>query len=59
MALDPNSATGYEFLANYFILSQRYEEAARLLRLSRTLPNASVPPEKITEIEDYVRASRP
>ena len=59
IALDPNSATGYEFLANYFILSQRYEEAARLLRLSRTLPNASVPPEKITEIEDYVRASRP
>lgn len=58
IALNPNSATGYEFLANYFILSQRYEEAARLLRLSRTLPNASVPPENITEIENYVRESR-
>jgi len=58
VGLDPNSATGYEFLANYFILGNRYEEAARLLRLSRTLPNASVPPEKIAEIENYVRESR-
>ena len=59
IALDPNSATGYEFLANYFILGNRYEEAARLLRLSRTLPNASVPPEKIAEIESYLRSSGP
>lgn len=59
IALDPNSATGYEFLANYFILRQRYEEAARLLRLSRTLPNATVPPEKIAEIESYLRSSGP
>ena len=58
VGLDPNSATGYEFLASYFILGNRYEEAARLLRLSRTLPNASVPPEKIAEIENYVRESR-
>jgi hypothetical protein len=59
IALDPNSATGYEFLANYFILGQRYEEAARLLRLSRTLPNASAPPEKLAEIESYLRSSGP
>lgn len=59
IALDPNSATGYEFLANYFILGNRYEEASRLLRLSRTLPNASVPPEKIAEIESYLRSSGP
>jgi hypothetical protein len=59
IALDPNSATGYEFLANYFILGNRYEEAARLLRLSRTFPNASVPPEKIAEIESYLRSSGP
>jgi hypothetical protein len=59
IALDPNSATGYEFLANYFILGNRYEEAARLLRLSRTLPNASAPPEKIAEIESYLRSSGP
>jgi hypothetical protein len=37
----------------------RYEEAARLLRLSRTLPGAEVPPAKIVELEDYLRTSRP
>jgi hypothetical protein len=39
--------------------SKRYEEAVRLLRLSRTLPGAQWPAEKIVEIEDYLRASRP
>ena len=59
IALDPNSAPGYEYLAGYFAASKRYEEAARLLRLSRTLPDAQLPPQKITEIEDYLRASHP
>jgi hypothetical protein len=40
VALDPNSAQGYEYLAGYFRASQRYEEEDRLLRLSRTLPGA-------------------
>jgi hypothetical protein len=57
--LDPNSAPGYEYLAGYFMASKRYEEAVRLLRLSRTLPGAQWPAEKIVEIEDYLRASRP
>jgi tetratricopeptide (TPR) repeat protein len=59
VALDPNSAPGYEYLAGYFMASKRYEEAVRLLRLSRTLPGAQWPAEKIVEIEDYLRASRP
>ncbi len=59
VALDPNSAPGYEYLAEYFMASKRYEEAVRLLRLSRTLPGAQWPAEKIVEIEDYLRASRP
>jgi hypothetical protein len=59
IALDPNSAPGYEYLAEYFVGSKRYEEAARLLRLSRTLPGAKNSPERITVLEDYLRASRP
>jgi hypothetical protein len=59
VALDPNSAPGYEYLADYFISSKRYEEAVRLLRLSQTLPGAEWSSEKIVEIEDYLRASRP
>ena len=59
IALDPNSATSYECLAEYFITSKSYEEAARLLRFSRTLPGAEVPPAKIVELEDYLRTSRP
>ena len=59
VALDPNSAQGYEYLAGYFMAAKRYEEAVRLLRLSRTLPEAQWPPQTITEIEDYLRASRP
>jgi hypothetical protein len=57
--LDPNSAPGYEYLAEYFMAAKRYEEAVRLLRLSRTLPGAQWSPEKIVEIEEYLRASRP
>jgi tetratricopeptide (TPR) repeat protein len=73
IAMDPNSATGHESLADYFLFvagylyrDERYDEAkrsvglsARLLRLSRTLPNASAPPEKLAEIESYLRSSGP
>jgi hypothetical protein len=59
IALDPNAAPSYEYMARYFMERGRYEEAARLLRLSRTLPGAEVPPAKIVELEDYLRTSRP
>lgn len=59
IALDPNAAPGYEYLAGYFMAERRYEEALRLLRLSRTLPGAVIPPGKITEIEEYLRSSSP
>jgi tetratricopeptide (TPR) repeat protein len=59
IALDPNSAPGYEYLAIGLWTEKRYAEAARLLRLSRTLPGAEVPPVKITEIENYLRGSGP
>jgi tetratricopeptide (TPR) repeat protein len=59
IALDPNAAPSYEYMARYFMERGRYEDAARLLRLSRTLPGAEVPPAKIVELEDYLRTSRP
>ena len=59
IALDPNAAPSYEYMARYFMERGRYEEAARLLRFSRTLPGAEVPPAKILELEDYLRTSRP
>jgi tetratricopeptide (TPR) repeat protein len=59
IALDPNSAPSYEYLSDYFVAAGRYEEAARLLRLSRTLPGAEFPPERISEIESKTRDSVP
>ena len=59
IALDPDYATGYEYLGYYFLRLKKYDEALRLFRLARSLPGAVVTPQEITALEEYVRQSGP
>ena len=59
IALDPDYATGYEYLGYYFLRRERYDEALRLFRLARRLPGATVTPQEITALEEFVRGSSP
>ena len=59
IALDPNSAAGYEYMIQYFMERGRPEEVARLLRISRTLPGSKVSPARLSQIEEYLRSSGP
>ena len=51
IALDPDYATGYEYLGYYFLRRERYDEALRLFRLARRLSGATVTPPEITALE--------
>ena len=55
IALDPDYATGYEYLGYYFLRLKQYDEALRLFRLARPLPGAVVTPQD----EEYLRQSGP
>ena len=59
IALDPDYATGYEYLGYYFLRRERYDEALRLFRMARRFPGAKVAPQEITALEEFVRGSGP
>lgn len=59
IARDPDFAAGYEYLGYYFLRQRRPEEALRLFRLARCFPGASVTPQEIDALAEYVRNSRP
>ncbi|MEX1009990.1 MAG: O-antigen ligase family protein [Chthoniobacterales bacterium] len=55
IAVDPDHATGYEYLGYYFLRQKCPEEALRLFRLARTFPGAVVTSQDVAELEEYVR----
>lgn len=60
IALDPDAATGYEFLAWHFAARGQREEALRLFRLARRLPWArSGTPQSTEELDQALGGSNP
>ena len=59
IALDPDAATGYEYLGWYFAAQGRTEEALRLFRLARRLPGASATPRNSDELNGALGGSNP
>ena len=59
IALDPDCATGYEYLGYYFLRRERYDEALRLFRMASRFPGATVTPQEMDALEEFRRGSGP
>lgn len=60
IALDPDSATGYEYLGWYFAAQGRSEEALRLFRMARRFPGATVgTPQTREALDEALQKSTP